>query len=27
MLDVILLIVIFVGLNYLAWYLIDKGKI
>jgi len=27
MFDVILLIVIFVGLNYLAWYLIDKGKI
>jgi len=27
MLDIILLIVVFVGLNYLAWYLIDKGKI
>ena len=27
MVDVIILIVIFVGLNYLAWYLIDKGKL
>jgi len=27
MLDVIVLISVFVGLNYLAWYLIDKDKL